>query len=136
MYQVRQVFKYALWAVIILLFLMGCDNRPYRLPYLDAQGRIIGRENCTANAEDAWLIGIIESDSRNPAGSAIFYKGKSYNKVVRSYGLDLTVQALDSNQIYLFEYLYTDKTTPDCTVQNPETYKIPTIHIKGILNRF
>lgn len=118
----------------ILIIVSGCRGKyPQKFDAEISPGILIGKENCSStDSLNAWLISLSPLDPNKAYGSAIIFKGKTYNNVVKTYMLDK--QFRDSTKTYVFSFYLRDTLNYiRCDISNPETLKVQNITIKEVV---
>jgi len=123
----RKINFTATLSVMIWLTIMSCNNKyPFKPPFEDAAGTVIGREYCQKDtSSDYWLIAIHSLSSVSQQyGDTLTLNGVQYHNVIKVAGLPEKFKS--AGEKVGFDFHISDKAsiTTDCSLDTPKVYKL------------
>jgi len=109
----------------------ACKREPYSPDYNEANGYVIGKENCdTDDTKDYWLIDFSYNQNTPQYGDTLILNGITYTNVVKTKDLNQGLKLIGLRVVIDFKTITsTEIETIGCNVTNPITYKLKELFI-------
>jgi hypothetical protein len=119
---------------ILSIFFIGvsCNNKePFKLPYDNIGGYVIGNETCNADAtQNYWLLDFTVYPNSPHIGDTLTLNGNIYTNVLKVKGLGERLKQVGMRVSIDYNIVTANKViTKGCTVSNPITYDLKEISI-------
>ena len=117
---------------IIVSGSISCNNKePFKLPYDNIGGYVIGSETCNTDVtQNYWLLDFTVYPNSPQIGDTLFLNGMTYTNVLKVKGLDARLKQVGMRVAIDYNVVSSGKViTTGCTVNNPITYDLKEISI-------
>jgi hypothetical protein len=131
----RQII-FSISGLLIFSSLVSCNNKePFRPPYDNIGGYVIGTETCNTNTDqNYWLLDFTVYSNSPHIGDTLFLNGVTYTNVLKVKGLDAKLKLIGMRVSIDYNVVSPNKTiTTGCTVDSPITYNLKELFI---INQF
>lgn len=117
--------------LILISSFSSCNREPYKLPYDNIGGYVIGRETCNTNeSQDYWLLDFTVYPNSPKVGDTLALNGITYTNVLKTKGLDQRLKQMGMRVSIDYKVISSNKVvTTGCTITNPVTYPLKEIFI-------
>lgn len=119
----------------LMFFCSGCKKEPFIADYSNAQGVVIGKEECSIDENmEYWLIDFSHIDNSVQLGDTLFLNGRTYNNVLKTKDLSPGLKKVDMQVSIDYKIISAEKIlSANCGKPNPIVYYLKEIFI---INQF
>jgi hypothetical protein len=117
--------------VVLLLLSFSCSKPPYKPPYNNIKGFVIGKESCnTDETKDYWLIDMTLGSNITQVGDTLVLNSVTYTNVLKTKDLAQQLKQIGLRVSIDYKTISTNKIqTTGCNIVTPTTYLLREIFI-------